>query len=25
VAKVVRVDRSHITTDAHIGLAVQFT
>jgi hypothetical protein len=25
VAKVLRIDRTHITTDAHIGLAVQFT
>jgi len=23
-AKVVRIDRSHLTTDAHIGVAVQF-
>lgn len=25
VAKIVRIDRTHITADAHIGLAVQFT
>lgn len=24
-AKVVRIDRSHVTQDAHIGIAVQFT
>jgi hypothetical protein len=24
-ARVVRVDRCHVTTDAHIGIAVQFT
>jgi hypothetical protein len=25
VARVVRIDRSHLTEDAHIGIAVQFT
>jgi hypothetical protein len=25
VARVVRIDRSHVTTDAHIGIAVKFT